>query len=120
MTVENPALAFWIADEPITIPRGSQANVTITVNSTEDFELNLTAQNDQTRPMFVDYLLYTQSDPTNLTTGINMTVPARGSATFGLNISVGSSAVVGGAVVYVHYFLNGSDIGRMPVPFTVA
>jgi len=119
LTVINPAFTYLVVDGQVTISRGAQGSVSVMVNSSEEADNVLTLSTNDTRPMFMDYLLYTVSPAGAPSPEINLTVPAHGDATFGVNITVGSSAATGDIVLYVDVVMNGADIGQIPISVRV-
>jgi Zn-dependent protease len=119
LTVINPAFTYWVVDDQVTIARGAYASVSVMVNSSEDADNLLTLSTNDTRPMFIDYLLYTISPAGAPSPEINVTVPANGDVTFGVNITVGASATTGDTVLYVDVAMNGADIWRIPITVRV-
>jgi hypothetical protein len=119
LTVVSPAFTYSIIDGQVTISRGAQTNVLVVVHSMEDEDNNLTLSTNDTRPMFIDYLLYTLSPASTPSPEINITVPAHNSVTIGVNITVGASAATGDTNVYVDVVINGADIGRIQLELRV-
>ncbi len=120
MTVETPGLTFWVEGGAIQVTAGSFAHASVMLNSTSDTPYNLTLSTNNTRPMFVSYLLYTIDPPGPDSASVNVTVPANGSVAFGVNVSAESSATPGPGTIYIDMILNGSDIGRIAIEIQVA
>jgi Zn-dependent protease len=119
LTVISPAFTYTVVGGQVTISRGAQANVLVVVHSMENADNNLTLSTNDTRPMFIDYLLYTISPAGTPSPEINVTVPAHDSITVGVNITVGASAATGDTILYVDVVMNGADIGRIPLELKV-
>ena len=119
LSVVVPAITYWVVDGQVSAARGSQASVTVMLNNTEDSDDNITLATNQTRPMFVDYFLYTLTPVGDNVSEMNVTLPAHGSVTFGVNIIVGASATVGSTAVYVDILMGAVAVGRIPVPMTI-
>jgi Zn-dependent protease len=119
LTVISPAFTYTVVGGQVTISRGAQANVLVVVHSMENADNNLTLSTNDTRPMFIDYLLYTISPAGTPSPEINVTVPAHDSITVGVNITVGASAATGDTILYVDVVMNGADIGRVRLDLRV-
>ena len=116
-TVETPSLTYWVVDAMTTIARGSSGNITVQLNNSEDSGFNLTLRTNETRPSSVDYLLWTAEAP--MAAEVNLTVPARGSASFGVFVLVGSLATPGDAAVSVEVYIGEASILRIQVAFVI-
>ena len=106
-TVNYPRINFSVGSS-VAIARGTEGNVTITVDNAGTSDANVSFGTEDNRPAFVDYLLY-QSYPV-LVTQLNLTVPPHSSVTFYVNIIVGTSATPGDKMVYVDV-----TYGELPV-----
>jgi Zn-dependent protease len=119
LSVVSPAFTYWVVDGIVTIPRASYAIVSVMLNSTEDTDDNLTLTTNQSRPMFVDYRLFTTNPVGTEAPDINLTLPAHGNVTFGVNITVGATADTVDSVLYVDILMNNANISRIPVAIRV-
>jgi len=118
-TVEMPSFTSWVVDEMSEISRGASGSVTVQLNSTEDYEANLTLRTNETRPAGVDYFLNTTAPPTPLASELNLSVPANGSVEFEVYIAVGTLATPGTASVYVEVYLGDAPVLRIQVTITI-
>ena len=115
LSVVSPALTYWVVGGTVTIARGTYSSVSVMLNSSEETDNNVTLMTNQTRPAFVDCVLYTISPLGAEAQEINVVVPAHGNVTFGVNVTVGASAAVGDVAVYIDILVNNADIGRIQV-----
>lgn len=115
LSVVSPALTYWVVGGTVTIARGTYSSVSVMLNSSEETDNNVTLMTNQTRPAFVDCVLYTISPLGAEAQEINVAVPAHGNVTFGVNVTVGASAAVGDVAVYIDILVNNADIGRIQV-----
>jgi Zn-dependent protease len=119
LSVVAPSFTYWVVDGQVTVARGSQTSVTVMLNSTEDADNDITLATDQNRPMSVDFFLYTITPAGDNESEINVTLPANGSVSFGVNIVVGTTATAGNAAIYVDMTMNGAPVGRIPISLTI-
>jgi Zn-dependent protease len=116
LSVVTPSLAYWVLGGQLSVARGSQGDVTVMLNNTDDTDANITLATNQTRPSFVDYQLHTISPTGAPVSELNITVPANGSVSFGVNITVGLSASFGTAQVNVDIYIGeGVKVGEITV-----
>jgi hypothetical protein len=97
-------MTSWVVDYGITIPRGSQANVTVILNNTSEVETNITVIANQNRPQGVNYFLFTVSPPSPLSSQLNFTLPANDSVTFEVNFNILSDADIGSSFLYLDMY----------------
>jgi Zn-dependent protease len=118
MTVETPALTYWVPNGTVQVTSNSFARVSVILNSTGDTSYNLTLSTNDTRPSFVNYMLFTMDPPGPDAATIDVTIPANGSVTFGVNVSAGGSPAPG--TIHVDILLNGANIGQIAIEIQVA
>jgi Zn-dependent protease len=116
LSIVVPSFTYWVVDGQVSVARGSQTNVTVMLNSTEDADKEITLTTNQSRPMSVDFFLTLAgtNEPE-----INVTLTSNGSVSFGVNIAVGTTATIGNAVIYVDMAMNGAPVGRIPIDLTI-
>ena len=117
--VTYPNLTFWVQDDDLSIPAGSEAAATVQVNNSRLADANLTLH-VRDLPAYVGAVLFLESPSEEGISGqMNLSVPAQGNETFGVQILVWSSAEPGEKIVLVDVFFSDALMATIEIILTV-